>query len=63
MRVLINIVRIKEEDVSVRGVEYLVVQLVEALHCISEVRFLMVSLEFFNDFILQPYPDPGSSLL
>jgi hypothetical protein len=29
----------------------------------SWVRFLMVSLGFFFDFILQPYSDPGSSLL
>jgi hypothetical protein len=36
MHVLVNILRIKEDDVPVRGVGHLVVQLVEALHCISE---------------------------
>jgi hypothetical protein len=36
MHVLVNILRIKDDDVSVRGVGHLVVQLVEALHCMSE---------------------------
>lgn len=36
MHVLVNISRIKEDDVSIRGVGHLVAQLVEAVHCMSE---------------------------